>query len=128
MRANADSLFGLFFKNIHPFLVMLHKHRFFYDLPQFRRGSLNHSTVFEGLLFSIYHIAIMSLSDDYVIMTFSGESKTILLGRYQMALEMALKRSSFMQSHDLMSLQTLLLYLVRSLSLAHQSFDVYLHR
>lgn len=123
-RANANLLFDLYFKNIHPFVMMLHKPRFFYDLSQFRRGSLNHSTVFEGLLFSVYYIAIMSVSDEYVITTFSGESKTTLLSRYQMATEMALKRSAFMQSHDLMSLQTLLLYLVRSLSPILQAFGV----
>lgn len=115
-RANADLLFSIYFKNIHPFIMMLHKPRFFYDLSQFRRGSLNHCPVFEGLLFSIYYIAIMSLSDEYVMAKFSGESKTTLLSKYQMATEMGLKRSAFMQSHDLISLQTLLLYLVRSLS------------
>lgn len=97
--------------------MMLHKPHFFYDLSQFRWGSLNHSTVFEGLLFSMYYATIMSLSEEYVIATFSGESKMTLLSRYQMATEMALKRSAFMQSHDIMSLQTLLLYLVRFLSL-----------
>ena len=117
MRANAYLLFSLYFKNIYPFFMMLHKPRFFYDLSQFRRCSLNHSTVFEGLLFSMYYITIMSLSDNHVIVTFSGESKATLLSRYQTATEMSLKRSAFMQSHDLMSLQTLLLYLVRSLSL-----------
>lgn len=125
-RANADLLFNIYFKNIHPFIMMLHKPRFFYDLSQFRRGSLNHSTVFEGLLFSIYYITIMSLSEEYVVATFSGESKTILLSRYQMATEIALKRSAFMQSHDLTSLQTLLLYLVRSLPRSPQVFDIYL--
>lgn len=97
--------------------MMIHKPRFFYDLSQFRRGSLNQSTIFEVLLFSMHYITIMSLSDEYITATFSGESKTTLLSRYQMATEMALKRSAFMQSHDLMSLQTLLLCLVRFLSL-----------
>ena len=69
----------------------------------------------------------MSLSDEYVIATFSGESKTTLLSRFQMATEMALKRSAFMQSHDLMSLQTLLLYLVCSVSNSHQMFGIHLH-
>ncbi len=117
-RANADLLFNLYFKNVHPFLMILHKPRFFYDLSQLRRGSLNHSTVFEALLFSMYCITLMSLSDEFVSTTFSGESKTILLSRYQMATEMALKRSDFMQSHDLTSLQTFLLYLVRSWSIS----------
>lgn len=61
----------------------------------------------------------MSLSDEYVTMTFLGESKATPLSRYQMVTEMALKRSAFMQSHHLMSLQTLLLYLVRSLCQSH---------
>ena len=69
----------------------------------------------------------MSLSDEYVITTFSSESKTTLLSRFQMATEMALKRSAFMQSHDLMSLQTLLLYLVCSVSRSHQVFGIHLH-
>ena len=106
---------------------MLHKPRFFYELSQFRRRSLNHSPIFEALLFSIYYITIMSLSDEYVITTFSGESKTTLLSRFQMATEMALKRSAFMQSHDLMSLQTLLLYLVCSVSRSQQMFGIHLY-
>lgn len=88
---------------------MLRKPGFFYDLSRFHRGSLNHSTVFEGLLFSMYYITIMSLSDDCVMTTFAGESRATLLDRYQTATEIAMKRSAFMQSHDLMSLQTVLL-------------------
>ena len=108
----ADTLYNLYFKNIDPFIKLLHGPRFFHDLAQFRRGTLNHSIQFEALLLAMCYITVMSLDDNYVAATYAAETRATLLDKYHIATEQALARSSFIQGHSLMSLQAFLLYLV----------------
>jgi hypothetical protein len=64
-------------------------------------------------MFSIYFIAITSLSDDEVQSMFD-EDKLVLISRYHGATQQALVNAGFMRCTDLMVLQAYYLYLVRS--------------
>ena len=112
-RVQADLLCTIYFRNVDPFVKLVHKPRFILDLEQFWQGLLDHSARFEALLFAIYGLAIMSISHEYINTHFSGETRLNLLSRFQMATEVALTRSNFLRSHSLVTLQAFLLYLVR---------------
>ena len=112
-RLQADLLCNIYFRNSDPFIKLVHKTRFIFDLEQFRQGVLDHSARFEALLFAIYGLATMSMSHEYITTHFSGETRINLLSRFQMATELALTRLNFLRSHTLVTLQAFLLYLVR---------------
>lgn len=65
----------------------------------------------EALMFSMYLIAVRSMSDEEVQRTL-GESKSAILDRYYQATQQALVNVGFMRSNDLMVLQAFLLCLV----------------
>ena len=112
-RLQADLLCNIYFRNIDPFVKLVYKTRFIFDLEQFWRGVLDHSARFEALLFAIYGLATMSLSHEYIIAQFSVDTRINLLSMFQMATELALTRLNFLRSHTLVTLQAFLLYLVR---------------
>ena len=112
-RLQADLLCNIYFRNIDPFIKLVHKTRFISDLEQFWQGLLDHSARFEALLFAIYGLATMSMSHEYITTHFSGETRINLLSRFQMATELALTRLNFLRSHTLVTLQAFLLHLVR---------------
>jgi len=121
-RPQADLLCSLYFKNIDPFLKLLHRPRFFYDLSQFRRGVLNHSVQFEALLSTMFYLTLISLSEEYVCTNFESESKAKMMDNFRKLAEKTLVRSGFMQSHSLVSFQAYLLYLVSLIyPVPHQS-------
>ncbi|KAH8692070.1 fungal-specific transcription factor domain-containing protein [Talaromyces proteolyticus] len=64
----------------------------------------------EVLMFGIYLISVNSLSDEEIRSGF-GEEKTILLAKYNQAMQQALINAGFMKSTELMVLQAYLLYL-----------------
>ena len=111
-RTHADLLHSLFFKNIDPFIKLLHQPRFYYDLSQYRRGTIDHSADFEALLFAMYYLTLISLDNDFVYANLGGESKEALMERYKQATQQALAKCGFIQRPNLMSLQAYLLYLV----------------
>ena len=112
-RLQADLLCNIYFRNVDPFIKLVHKTRFIFDLEQFWQGVLKHSVRFEALLFAIYGLATMSISHKHVTKHFPGETRINLLSRFQMATEVALTRSNFLRSHCLVTLQAFLLHLVR---------------
>ena len=112
-KLQADLLCNVYFRTVDPFIKLVHKTHFFFDLDQFWQGVLDHSARFEALLFAIYGLATMSISHEYIATHFPGETKINLLHKFQMATELALTRSNFLRSHSLVTLQTFLLYLVR---------------
>lgn len=67
----------------------------------------------EALMFAIYFMAITSIEDEEVQVTFN-EEKPELLRRYYTACQQALMNAGFMRSPDLTLLQAYLLYLVSS--------------
>ena len=112
-RLQADLLCKIYFRNVDPFIKLMHKTRFIFDVEQFWQGVLEYSAGFEALLFAIYGLATMSISHEHITTHFPGETRINLLSRFQMATEVALTRSNFLRSHCLVTLQAFLLYLVR---------------
>ena len=112
-KPQAELLCNIYFRNVDPFIKLVHKTHFIFSLEQFWQGDLDHSARFEALLFAIYGLAAMSISHAYTTTHFPGETKSNLLNKFQMATELALTRSNFLRSHSLVTLQTFLLYIVR---------------
>lgn len=101
----------VYFENVNPFVKTFNKEAFFTDLDQFRLGKLSQPNVFNGLLFSIYGLATVSLPSGTVKDMF-GVEKTWLLKTFQEAQELALQQVDFVISNELAVLQNFLLYLV----------------
>lgn len=80
----------------------------------------------EALMFSIYLIAVKSMTDDEVQRTF-GEVKSTVLDQYNRALQQALVNAGFMRSNDLMVLQAFILYLA-SLAICLSTYCSYANR
>jgi hypothetical protein len=64
-----------------------------------------------SLFFSIYRLAIISLSDSDALTT-TGEAKEVLLKRYRRCCEAALGQASFLRTSDVMVLQAFTLFLL----------------
>ena len=112
-RLQADLLCSIYVRNVDPFVKLVHKTRFIRDLEQFWLGFWDHSARFKALLFAIYGLATMSISQEYIKRHFPGVTRIDLLSRFQIATEVALTRSNFQRSDSLVTLQAFLLYLVR---------------
>jgi hypothetical protein len=69
----------------------------------------------EALMFSIYLVAVTSLTDQECE-TMLNESRTDLLTRYSHAIQQALANARFLKSLSLSTLQALCIYLVSCLS------------
>lgn len=65
-----------------------------------------------ALMFSIYFAAVTTLSADETQKRFF-ESRDILLHRFKLAIEKALAQTNFLGSPNIMTLQALVIYLVR---------------
>lgn len=81
----------------------------------------------EALMFSIYLIAVHSMTDGETQSTFS-EDKAVLLARYHEATQQALINASFMRSNELMVLQAYLLYLVSTTQTKHSHLPLPFNR
>jgi len=71
----------------------------------------NVSKGMEALMFSIYSMAITSLSASECMELF-GEERAVLLARYQAGSRQALSRAGLLRSSDMTILQAFVLYLV----------------
>lgn len=67
----------------------------------------------EAMMFAIYYAAVTSIvAEDCVKIL--GQEKAKLMAKYRFAVEQALARASFLTSQEFMTLQALVMYLVRS--------------
>lgn len=66
---------------------------------------------FEALMFAIYSISVLSLTEDEC-KQISGESRAILLPRYVTTTKVALSHARFMSCTSLVVLQALVLYIL----------------
>ncbi|KAK1596701.1 fungal-specific transcription factor domain-containing protein [Colletotrichum navitas] len=108
-------LWQVFTSNVHPLTKVLHGPSVQEELlKSLAEPSLVDSPT-EALIFSIYLIAVVSLTDDEC-QNLLGETRAKHLARYCHATEAALSRVDFLRSTDLKVLQAFTLYL---LSLRH---------
>lgn len=105
-------LWQVFIENVHPVLKIVHTPTL---QAQILEASGNIATISKGLetlLFPIYALAIVSLSDEDCLNSM-GEPKETLIARYSAATEHALIRLGALESSDLVALQALTLFMVR---------------
>lgn len=104
-------LWQLYLDNVNPLLKLTHTPTL---QGQVIEAAANPSKIpkpFEALLFSIYFISIVSLTNEEVQETFK-EDRTRLMSKYHRGAQQALINAGFMRSPDLVVLQAFLLYLV----------------
>ncbi|GKU21542.1 unnamed protein product [Fusarium langsethiae] len=108
-------LWQVFISNVHPLTKILHGPTVQKDILETFSEPLSTPSPTEALIFSIYLVAVVSLTDDECRGRF-GEPRKDLLARYCDATEVALSKADFLRSTDLRVLQAFTLHL---LSLRH---------
>ncbi|TLS28477.1 hypothetical protein PpBr36_01294 [Pyricularia pennisetigena] len=104
-------LWQIYLDNINPLLKITHFLSLQSQIIEAGKDLAKISKPFEALLFSIYLIAVTSMQDDEVQITFGAE-KGVLVSRYHAATQQALINAGFMRSPDIMVLQAYILYLL----------------
>lgn len=104
-------LWKIFKENVDPVVKLFHR-------PTLSRLCFNAATnldniskVTEAVLFSIYLASVTSLTQGQV-RNLLGEDRDVLVNKYRFAAEQALARAGFLNSSNLMLLQTLVLFLI----------------
>ena len=110
-------LWQTFIDNVNPLLQIVHAS----TLQKRILAAINHlanaDPATTALMFGVYCISVMSLSDDECVSTY-GSPKKDLLTQYQFGSQQALLQAKFLQTADRECLTAFYLYLV---SVAHES-------
>lgn len=114
-------LWQIYLDNVNPLLKVTHTPTLQGQLIEAAANPSKMSKPLEALLFSIYYIAVMSLTDEQVRDTFK-EEKSRLMSKYHRGTQQALVNAGFMRTSDLVVLQAFLLYLVS------QKFSAFSHQ
>jgi len=107
------ALCDIYLHNVDPIVKVLHGpsvRRYLQEGGQYldyQQGS----TVVEALSFSIYHAAIISMSESQCIRQL-GQEKQMLLKRYRFASEVSLMKADVVNTLDITTLQALLILIV----------------
>lgn len=104
-------LWQIYLDNVNPLLKLTHTPTLQGQLIEAAANPSKTPKPLEALLFSIYFMAVISLTDDEVQETFK-EDKTRLMARYHRGTQQALVNAGFMRSPDIVVLQAFLMYLV----------------
>ena len=104
-------LWQIFLDNINPLTKVLHAPTTQHRLLDASAKLEDISIEWEALMFAIYFSAIQSMST-CECQTIMGESKSVLIRRYQAAVRSALIRAKFMSSLDIVLIQAFALYLL----------------
>lgn len=104
-------LWQIYLDNINPVLKLTHTPTLQVRIIEASASLDKVSRSLEALLFTIYLMAITSMSEEEVLAMFN-EKRAILLSKYQQAAQQALVNAEFMRTPDLTLLQAYLLYCV----------------
>lgn len=110
----SEKLVDLFFKNVEPFMMILHQGLFRKELEQYRRQAHPYQQNFEALLLSIHALVIATLPSTTAQALF-GETKETLLEHHGSQAEKALANCEVMKSRSIVCFQALLCHIVRPL-------------
>lgn len=108
---DAMQLWRVFVDRVDPIAKVIHKPS---TLAMLQRAAANPSSApkpDECLLFSIYHLAVMALTD-HECMELLGQSRAPLQVKYRDALRHALVNAGFLKSIDIAVLQAFVLFLI----------------
>jgi hypothetical protein len=89
----------------------LHKPRLLFDLKHFRGGTLEDPDNFESHLAVIYALALIPMTEDECLLEL-GQVKSSLMDSFKEAAQRGLGRLNVATTHKILSLQTLVLYVV----------------
>ncbi|KAL8695544.1 MAG: hypothetical protein Q9224_003367, partial [Gallowayella concinna] len=112
-----ESMCTIYLHNVDPISRILHKP----TLRKFISGAKDHLDTMPGgskmqaLMFAMYFAAITSLTPEECMASF-GEEKHQLLARYRFGTEQALVQADILNSMEMVTLQALVIYLVRPLA------------
>lgn len=109
----AFMLWQTFLQNVNPLSKVIHAPLI---QPQVLEASKDFDSVSKpaiALLFAIYAAAAMSLKEEDCQTQLNGP-KTVVLSRYFSAAQQALAAASFMKSRNIVTLQALVIFLVRT--------------
>lgn len=123
--AQIDTLWSIYVLNVDPINRILHKPtlRTFLSGAKDNLDSMPGGSKMQALMFAIYFAAITSLTPDECIIQF-GQHRQDLLTRYRYGTEQALVQARLLTSSEIVTLQALVIYLVRKIGLAYViSFD-----
>lgn len=104
-------LWQVFISNVHPLTKILHGPTVQKDILETFSEPTSTPGPTEALIFAIYLVAVVSLTDAECRSRF-GEPRKDLLARYCNATEVALSKADFLRSTDLRVLQAFTLHLV----------------
>jgi hypothetical protein len=104
-------LWQVYLENVNPLLKVTHAPSLQGRIIEAISNMSNINPTFDALLFSIYCIAVFSLSERRCQELFS-ESKEVLLVKYRAGCQTALAKCHFLKTKELDALTALFLYLV----------------
>ena len=107
-------LWQLYLDRVNPLTKVIHAPTVH---PYAMEAATNMNSVpihYQALLFSIYNMAVLSLSDTECIQMF-GVSRETALQKFTAGIKVALIRSNFLKNYNMPALQALVLYMVRTL-------------
>ncbi|TWU76311.1 hypothetical protein ED733_005737 [Metarhizium rileyi] len=109
--SHATFLWSIYQENVEPLIKLLHIPSVELILGDSRRNNGKLSPSNEVLVFAIYFAAITSLEPDEVQANF-GSNKDDMLAQYRFAVEQSLAKANFLDTSDLVVLQSFTLFLI----------------
>ncbi|KAI9848572.1 MAG: hypothetical protein M1837_007241 [Sclerophora amabilis] len=106
-----DFLWGVFVTNVDPMIKILHKPTMEKALQEAKDNLDGVSRGMEAMMFAIYLAALTSISAEECRAA-TGESQETAIARYRFATEQALARASFLTTHEMITLQAFVIFLV----------------
>ncbi|KAE8148791.1 fungal-specific transcription factor domain-containing protein [Aspergillus avenaceus] len=118
-------LWQAFAENVNPLVKVIHGPTVQQQILEACSSLATITKEFEALMFSIYCIAVVSMSADDVNVTF-GESKAVLLARYRRAARLAFTKAGILRTSKLTVLQGLFLFMLsmRTFSDSHSIWSL----
>jgi hypothetical protein len=104
-------LWEVFVENVNALIKIVHEPSVGQAIKNSCNDPKNIPQNLEALMFSIYSIATMSLTESTCQERFN-EQRQVLLARYRLATKTALSRAKFLNVGDIVTLQALLLHLI----------------
>jgi len=126
--AHVFRLWQIYLDRVNPLTKIIHVPTLQPHLADAASDSHNVPKNVEALLFSIFLMAVVSLTPEEC-QVLLGYSKEEAYRRFSSGTRLTLMRMGFLKSHDLMTLQALVIYVVRSSSYVYLSLGILLiHR
>jgi hypothetical protein len=104
-------LWQVFVNQVDPVLRMLHKPTMRASIMNAKDNISEMGKPFEALLFAIYFASVTSMTEEQCRNTLQ-EEKDSVLSRYRFAAEQSLARAEFLSTHNIVTLQALIIFLV----------------